>query len=692
MRQIDSRDIPIKNENEDYLNIERYANALTKFIITSDTPITISLQGEWGSGKSSLMNIIKKKLCDGDYTDQFEPIWINTWELYLQGEEKDIIEQLSYLILKEINRIAKVNHITLEKEFEDIFASFKKYFIKTSDLIMSITGADEVARKQAIGMFNQGECTYVSQIRNKISKVINLLIHSEKGISKKGFVFFIDDLDRIQPSLAVKILEVLKNLFVIEDCVFVLAVDYEVILKGLKSKYGESDEENDKTYKSYFDKLIQLPFVMPISKYDINKYVMQALYDSKYFEQSQAPNTRYQAYIINTVNLTIGKNPRAIKRLMNAIKLSKIFDESNGNLLNNDGVKLANLIFVCMQMAYPKMYSVFEQSIGYKSWTQEQLDMIYDETSNKTRLNQQRQFFEMIQEIFDFDEDINKVMLEKIIALSVLTNMTYEVDEDHLLYDGNDYNQSSETQFKQGSTLIDMIELKNGMKVLDVGCGNGKTTLELYKKNPTINIDAFDLSLSQIKVAQTNQSEAGIPEPYIRFFQKNATAIEYDNKYNLIFSNATLHWITDAKTMYEKLYKALMPGGKLAVHQGGYRSYYGLHKIVHQAINNLGYSSFYENWTYPIFYPTSSEMEHILHEIGYEHIRVISHVTDGKEHANLIDNFRNASLLPYLNRLPDQISQENLINEYYNLCTSNEVDTYTHRLYIFANKGVSICK
>ena len=687
MSQIDIRDIPIVHEEDDYLNIEKYADALTRFIVTSDTPITISLQGEWGSGKSSLMNIIKKKLCDEDSKDKFEAIWINTWELYLQGEEKDIIEHLSYLILKEINRIAKSKNIILEKEFDDIFSSFKRYFFKTSDIIMSMTGADEEARKQALGMFNQGEHTYVSQIRNKIAKVIDILVHADNSLSKKGFVFFIDDLDRIQPSFAIKVLEVLKNLFVIENCVFVLAVDYEVILKGLKAKYGEDLDESDKTYRSYFDKLIQLPFVMPISKYNINTYVMQVLYDIGYFEENHAPSNRYQAYVIKTILLTVGKNPRVIKRLMNAVKLSKIFDDSNERLLCNDGMKLANLIFVCMQMAYPKMYDVFEQNIHYKTWTKEQQDMVYDETFNKYRLAQQQQFLELIFEVFEYDENINKKALEKIIALSVLTNMSYNVEDDPLMYNGQEYNLSSETQSKQGSTLIDMIELSKGIKVLDVGCGNGKTTLELYSKNPSVYIDAFDLSLSQIKVAIKNQDELGVPETQVHFYQKNAITIDYEKKYDLIFSNATLHWVTEAKEMYGKLFKALKPEGKLAVHQGGFRSYFGLHKVVLQAIHNLNFDRYFENWEYPIYYPTSDEMEHMLLEIGYEQVRVISHVTDGKEHSNLIDNFKNASLLPYLNRLPDVASRENLTTEYYDLCTSQEIDTYTHRLYIFAKRG-----
>lgn len=106
MSKIDIRDIPIQNQLEDSLDIRKYAQALSDFIKSSDLPITISLQGEWGSGKSSLMNIIGEKLCD-ETSSGFEKIWINTWELSLKGDEKDLIEKLSMIILQRIQAIAK---------------------------------------------------------------------------------------------------------------------------------------------------------------------------------------------------------------------------------------------------------------------------------------------------------------------------------------------------------------------------------------------------------------------------------------------------------------------------------------------------------------------------------------------------------------------------------------------------------
>ena len=53
-------DSPISKLEEDFLNIEKYSKSLSRFIQSSDTPITIGLQGEWGTGKTSLMSLILK--------------------------------------------------------------------------------------------------------------------------------------------------------------------------------------------------------------------------------------------------------------------------------------------------------------------------------------------------------------------------------------------------------------------------------------------------------------------------------------------------------------------------------------------------------------------------------------------------------------------------------------------------------
>lgn len=69
-------DKPIDKLENDLLKVERYSVALANFIRSSDTPITIGLQGEWGTGKTSLMGLIREILDREDIATS----WVNTWE------------------------------------------------------------------------------------------------------------------------------------------------------------------------------------------------------------------------------------------------------------------------------------------------------------------------------------------------------------------------------------------------------------------------------------------------------------------------------------------------------------------------------------------------------------------------------------------------------------------------------------
>ena len=88
-------DEPNRGDQPDKLDIGRHATALSEFIQRADTPITIGIQGEWGSGKTSLLNSIWNKL---DQSNEYKQIWINSWEYSLLSTPEEAL-------LKIINRI-----------------------------------------------------------------------------------------------------------------------------------------------------------------------------------------------------------------------------------------------------------------------------------------------------------------------------------------------------------------------------------------------------------------------------------------------------------------------------------------------------------------------------------------------------------------------------------------------------------
>ena len=73
-------DTPIERLENDVMDVKVYVESLSEFILGCSTPMTIAIQGDWGSGKTSMMNMIKQALAD-----KIVPVWFNTWQ-YSQFE------------------------------------------------------------------------------------------------------------------------------------------------------------------------------------------------------------------------------------------------------------------------------------------------------------------------------------------------------------------------------------------------------------------------------------------------------------------------------------------------------------------------------------------------------------------------------------------------------------------------------
>ncbi len=97
-------DVPRQHDQNDLFGINVYQDALIDFVKHTDTPITIALQGEWGSGKTSLMNLLRWNLCD-DEGAPFYPIWINTWQYSLMKSPNQAIMSILDGIINQIGAL-----------------------------------------------------------------------------------------------------------------------------------------------------------------------------------------------------------------------------------------------------------------------------------------------------------------------------------------------------------------------------------------------------------------------------------------------------------------------------------------------------------------------------------------------------------------------------------------------------------
>ena len=134
-----------KRDGEDHLKISPYKNALVEFIKNTQTPITIGIQGDWGSGKTSLLNQIWNDL-DPVNKDNIEDnnilqIWINSWEHSLLRSPEESLIKIINEIIKELLR-ADSSKSTAEKISNGVNSLMKGAIRLTGQVVGGGAGKD----------------------------------------------------------------------------------------------------------------------------------------------------------------------------------------------------------------------------------------------------------------------------------------------------------------------------------------------------------------------------------------------------------------------------------------------------------------------------------------------------------------------------------------------------------------------
>ena len=353
-------DSPISKFEEDFLKLERYAKSLSTFIQNSDTPITIGLQGEWGTGKTSLMGLIKQDFSEGE---SVATSWVNTWEYSMFKGARETTPSVLKGMLEKLQKSCEDRGIDFKNNIGKSIEDAGKFLSKIANqFVAAKTGIDV---KAAGASATSAIVAEIAEIKDLIKDLIQKLIDDEKNPVKK-VVFFVDDLDRIPPTDAVEVLESLKNIFDIPNCVFILAIDYDVVVKGLESKFGPKTKENEREFRSFFDKIIQVPFTMPVGAYDISQFLEDKLSHLGITLDHDEDIVK----LTKIVGYTVGNNPRSLKRYLNTFSLINQIIEDD-----EDDAHEPNLILLFsslgIQISYPEIFRLLTQNPNYINWDKE---------------------------------------------------------------------------------------------------------------------------------------------------------------------------------------------------------------------------------------------------------------------------------------------------------------------------------
>ena len=179
-------------------------------------------------------------------------------------------------------------------------------------------------------------------------------------------------------------------------------------------------------------------------------------------------------------------------------------------------------------------------------------------------------------------------------------------------WDASTYARVSDPQFEWALEVLDRLPLGGNETVLDAGCGSGRVTKELQERLPDGHVFAVDGSPSMVQKAK----ETLDPERTTAWVS-DLVELEAPEPVDAILSTATFHWIPDHPRLFERLFAALKPGGRLVVQCGGHGNIEGFHAHLHAAAAMPEYSRFFDGMERPWNFATPAQTAKRLANAGF---------------------------------------------------------------------------
>ena len=164
-----------------------------------------------------------------------------------------------------------------------------------------------------------------------------------------------------------------------------------------------------------------------------------------------------------------------------------------------------------------------------------------------------------------------------------------------------------------GQDLIELLNPRQGENILDVGCGTGDLANTLYGLG--VNIVGVDHSANMIAQAENKF-------PHIAFHVVDANTLPYENEFDAVFSNATLHWIKTPKTVLQSIHRSLKNGGRFVAEFGGAGNVQTITDELIKQIRLAGIA--FTDDQFPWYFPSIGEYATLLESVGF-HVGLAQH-------------------------------------------------------------------
>lgn len=169
------------------------------------------------------------------------------------------------------------------------------------------------------------------------------------------------------------------------------------------------------------------------------------------------------------------------------------------------------------------------------------------------------------------------------------------------------YDTAHDFVSKYGQSALDLLNPKVNEHILDLGCGTGDISQQLY--NMGVDVVGVDYSDNMIR-----QAKAKYPD--VHFQVQDILALDFQASFDAVFSNAVLHWVKQPEQALEQIYANLKTGGRFVAEFGGEGNVTKITDALIQARTALGYTM--EAPDFPWYFPSIGVYTSLMEHVGFK--------------------------------------------------------------------------
>jgi trans-aconitate 2-methyltransferase len=239
-----------------------------------------------------------------------------------------------------------------------------------------------------------------------------------------------------------------------------------------------------------------------------------------------------------------------------------------------------------------------------------------------------------------------------------------EIGNNNIIWNPEDYAEHSSAQFIWGKELLEQLNLKGNENLLDIGCGDGKITELISKKLLNGKVVGVDSSKDMIRFARHKYTNDKFEN--LSFEQKDACLLGYHNEFDIVYSNAALHWIKDQECVLNEAYKSLKQNGRILFQMGGKGNLAEMIEVITGTLRTGKWNQYFSGFEFPYFFYSDTEYTSFLENTHFsiDKVELITRIMI-HENVNGLAGWIRTTWHPILNQVPHNLRMD-LINDIVN--------------------------